>query len=60
IDTNDRIEAAGADFFDKVYNGFLLAAREYAERIVIVEAGGTKFETQDKIRGILRERKIIC
>jgi len=59
VDENDRIERAGGDFFDKVYEGYMEAAKKFPQRIAIIKAEGTKLETQEKIRELLRSRGII-
>lgn len=57
----DRLEQEGTNFHERVYQGFLQAAERFPERILKVDMAGTKFETRDKMRGIvqkiLKERK---
>lgn len=57
-DKDDRIEQLGLGFHRKVYNGYLALCEKYP-RIVPVDCGGTKFETSEKIFGILKQRGII-
>jgi len=59
VDENDRIESAGADFHNKVYEGYMYAAKKFPKRVAVIDASGTKFETRDKIRKLLKNRGII-
>lgn len=56
-DKDDRIEALGLDFHEKVYNGYLGLLDKYP-RICAVECGGTKWETNEKIYELLKEKGI--
>ena len=58
-DEGDRMEQLGLSFHRKVYEGYLALANEYPERIVKVECGGSKFDTAERIYGILKAAKII-
>ena len=57
-DKDDRMEQLGLEFHRKVYEGYLKLSEMYPERIVKVECGGSKWDTAERIYGILRERKI--
>lgn len=57
-DKSDRIEALGLEFHEKVYRGYLGLLDKYP-RIYAVGCGGTKWETNDKIYAILKEKGII-
>ena len=57
-DEGDRMEQLGLEFHRKVYEGYLKLSEMYPERIVKVECGGSKWDTAERIYGILRERKI--
>lgn len=57
-DENDRIEALGLEFHDQVYKGYLGLLEKYP-RICAVECGGSKWETNDKIFNLLKEKGFI-
>ena len=57
-DKGDRMEQLGLEFHRKVYEGYLKLSEMYPERIVKVECGGSKWDTAERIYGILKERKI--
>ena len=57
-DEGDRMEQLGLAFHRKVYEGYLKLSEMYPERIVKVECGGSKWDTAERIYGILKERKI--
>ena len=46
----DRIEGKGDEFQEKLRVGFLQLAREFPEDIVIVDAGGSEDEVQQRLR----------
>ncbi|MCD8306618.1 MAG: dTMP kinase [Clostridia bacterium] len=58
-DKGDRIEQEGIEFHQKVYEGYKILEDRFPARFVAVDCSGTKYETQDKIRAILKERGII-
>lgn len=58
-DENDRIEQAGAAFHQKVYETYRQLLEEYPGKLVAVDCSGTKFETQEKIRALLRAKGLI-
>lgn len=57
-DKDDRIEALGPEFHKKVYEGYkaLLGLYPY---ICAVDCSGTKYETAEKIKNLLKASKII-
>lgn len=57
-DKDDRIEALGLEFHDKVYNGYVGLIGRYP-RICAVECGGSKWETNEKIYQLLKDKAII-
>ena len=57
-DKDDRIEALGLEFHDKVYNGYLGLIDKYP-RICAVECGGSKWETNERIYQLLKDKAII-
>ncbi len=59
VDCSDRLELSGAEFHEKVYNGYLELAEKYKERFIVIDASGTKYETHDKIVSALKEKGII-
>ena len=58
-DEGDRMEQLGLAFHRKVYEGYLKLSEMYPERIVKVECGGSKFDTAERVYGILKAAKII-
>ncbi len=58
-DKNDRLELSGAEFHEKVYQGYLALAEKYKDRFIVIDAGGTKFETHDKVIAALKEKGVI-
>jgi len=58
-DKEDRMEMAGNEFHNRVYEGYKLAQERHPERIVSIEVPGTKYQTQDSIRNYLREHNFI-
>lgn len=57
-DEGDRIESMGIEFHEKVYAGYRALLQKYP-RICAVECGGTKFQTAENIKRILKEKNII-
>lgn len=57
-DRNDRMEALGLDFHLKVYGGYKSLEKKYP-RIVAVDCGGTKYETAENIKNLLKAKNII-
>lgn len=57
-DASDRIESMGIEFHEKVYAGYKALLTKYP-RICAVECGGSKVETAQNIRNILKEKNII-
>ncbi len=58
-DKNDRLELSGADFHDRVYEGYLQLAERYKDRYIVIDASGSKYETHDKVIAALKARGII-
>ena len=56
---NDRMELQKAEFYEKVYNGFLDIASKDAKRYILITPCQEKEETHQKILNALRERGII-
>jgi len=59
VDANDRLELSGAEFHEKVYEGYLKLAEKYKDRFCVIDASGSKQETHGKIIAALKERGII-
>lgn len=57
-DKNDRIEALGLEFHEKVYKGYKSLLQKYP-RIAAVDCGGTKYRTAENIKNLLRAKAII-
>ena len=57
-DKEDRMEQQGLEFHNKVYAGYLALVQKYP-RICAVECGGTKYETSEKIFGLLKFKGLI-
>ena len=57
-DLTDRMEKMGLEFHQKVYEGYKKLQKEYP-RFVAVDCSGTKFETADKIKKLLKGKTII-
>ena len=52
-DIADRLEAAGDDFFERVYYGYHQIAAQEKKRYVIIDASGSVQETQQKIKEVV-------
>ena len=59
VDKTDRVELSGAEFHEKVYKGYLTLAETYPERIVKIDASGSKDQTHAKIINALKEKGIL-
>ena len=59
VDKTDRLELSGAQFHEKVYQGYLAIADEFSNRIVKIDASGTKEQTHEKIINTLKQKGII-
>ena len=57
-DPDDRMEQLGLEFHTRVYNGYK-ALMEIAPRICAVDCLGSKYETQDNIRALLKAKGVI-
>lgn len=51
----DRVEMSGDTFFERTYNGFISSVEKYPDRVKRIDASGTKFETQQQLRDILKK-----
>lgn len=58
-DITDRLETSGTDFHRAVYKGYLELAEKYKDRIVRIDASGSKAETHAKIIAALKEKGVI-
>lgn len=58
-DMTDRLETSGTDFHRAVYKGYLELAEKYKDRIVRIDASGSKAETHAKIIAALKEKGVI-
>lgn len=59
VDKSDRVELSGANFHQKVYEGYLSLTKEYPQRFAVVDASGEKEQTHQKIINVLKDRGII-
>ena len=50
---HDRLELEKMQFHEKLYNGFVRLSELFPERIIRVDASGTKYETAEKIQKIM-------
>lgn len=57
-DLSDRMEKMGLEFHQKVYEGYKKLQKEYS-RFVAVDCSGTKFETAENIKELLKAKDII-
>ena len=55
----DRIEARGLEFQEKVRQGYGQIAREEAQRVVVINAGAAPDEIHQNVLTVLRERRLI-
>lgn len=59
VDKNDRVELSGADFHQKVYDGYVSLTKIFSDRITSIDASGTKEQTHQKIINALKDKGII-
>ncbi len=57
-DKDDRIEQMGLEFHEKVYAGYKALLAKHPD-ICAVYCGGSKYETAENIKKLLREKQII-
>lgn len=57
-DQNDRLENMGLEFHEKVYMGYKNLQKEYP-RFCAVNCSGTKFQTAENIKNLLKVKDII-
>lgn len=58
-DKSDRLEQEGIEFHNKVYEGYVLAAKLYPQRIARVDCTGQASQTHANIIRLMRERGIL-
>ncbi len=58
-DQSDRMEAVDRSFHEQVYNGYKQLIAENPERFEVIDASGTKEQTQRLLREILRKKGIL-
>ncbi len=58
-DQKDRMEAVEYSFHEKVYNGYKQLIAENPEKFVVIDASGTKEQTQEKLREVLRQKGVL-
>ena len=58
-DKTDRIESVDYSFHEKVYNGYKQLIAQNPEKFVVIDASGTKEQTQQKLREVLRKKGVI-
>ena len=58
-DQNDRMEAVGYAFHRKVYEGYKLLIANDPDRFEVIDASGTKEQTQAKLREVLIRRGVL-
>ncbi len=59
VDVNDRLETSGEKFHEKVYQGYKEIAEKYKDRVVSIDASGTREQTHAKIIAVLTEKGIL-
>ena len=59
VDKTDRLELSGMEFHEKVYEGYLMLAKKYSDRFIVIDASGEKEETHQKVINALREKGVI-
>lgn len=55
-DVQDRLEQEKREFFDKVYEGYLVLCRKYPERMIRIDASLSIDEMQKSIRNVILNR----
>lgn len=58
-DKNDRLEQAGMEFHNRVYEGFKILAEKYPERFVCVDGNMTPDEIFAQVLSVLKERNCL-
>jgi dTMP kinase len=59
VDKNDRLELSGFEFHENVYKGYLTLAEKNPNRIVSIDASGSKEQTHAKVIKALKDKGII-
>lgn len=58
-DEGDRLEQSGIAFHEKVYQGYLSLAKQFPQRIAVIDARKTAEQVFDQIVSELKKREII-
>ncbi|MDD4291004.1 MAG: dTMP kinase [Clostridia bacterium] len=58
VDKSDRLELADKSFHERVYRGYHKLIEQEPNRFIVIDAGGTKMQTHDKIVQALAERGV--
>ena len=58
-DKSDRMEAVDYSFHQKVYDGYKQIIARNPDKFVVIDASGTKEQTQARLRAVLHERGIL-
>ena len=59
VDKDDRLELSGAEFHEKVYEGYLALSKKYPERFIMIDCSGSKWQTHEKIIKALEDRGVL-
>ncbi len=59
-DKDDRLEMSGQEFHQKVYEGYLLCAEKYPDRIIRIDSTLSAQEVHDQIIQVLKSKGIIA
>ena len=46
LKVHDRLEQAGIDFHQRTFEGYMKIMKEKLDRVIVIDASGTKFETR--------------
>lgn len=58
-DKTDRLELSGAEFHNRVYEGYKELAAENPQRIIVIDSSGDRLQTHGKIISALKERGVL-
>lgn len=58
-DKTDRMEAVDLSFHEKVYNGYLQLIQQDPQRFIVIDASGSKEQTQQRLRSALHQKGIL-
>lgn len=59
VDNTDRLENVEFEFHKRVYDGYRKLIEETPEKFVVIDASGTKEQTQEKIIEALKQKDIL-